>query len=238
VGEGELTKKGEMDTSSAEMVLPNKRRLRGENRTKAQLRADEARREIFKQKWADPVYRERVSEGVQRSLATPKARRRRAKPLRDAWADPEKARKIIQAITVVESTLEARKRMSEIVRAAQSDPELRSRMAEINRKNLTNPNVRKRLSRSGKLAWRGNTTRRRQTSDRSKRLWAEPVLAQHAPDEPRRMGRPPKEELGRRVRELRAGPKPTSWNRIKLILDRDTGEARARSTYRWYARNP
>jgi hypothetical protein len=123
VGEGEVTKKGEMDTSSIEMVLPNKRRLRGENRTKGQLRGDEAKREIFKQKWADPVYRARVSEGVQRGLATPKARQRRAKPLRDAWANPEKARRIIQTLTEVESTSEARKRMSEIVRAAQSDPE-------------------------------------------------------------------------------------------------------------------
>ena len=51
-------------------------------------------------------------------------------------------------------------------------------------------------------------------------------------------GRPKNEQVRRRVLQLRAATPPTSWNRVKLILDRETGERRSLSTYRGYAENP
>jgi hypothetical protein len=52
----------------------------------------------------------------------------------------------------------------------------------------------------------------------------------------KKIGRPPNAQLKQRVRELRATA--TSWTRVKMILDRETGMKRALSTYRDYAENP
>ncbi len=106
----------------------------------------------------------------------------------------------------------------------------------------------KRLRRSKKAWWKKNPDRRALQGEKMRTLRhaelikvaeAERILAQQRPpDEARPIGRPPNTELERRVRELRATkPKPTSWARLKMILDRETGQPRAQSTYRGYAEN-
>ena len=79
------------------------------------------------------------------------------------------------------------------------------------------------------------TARKKLAEAEAAKSVVERTLASRTPAEARPIGRPRNEELARRVRELKAAGK--SWGQVKMILDHETSEQRALSTYRGYAEN-
>jgi hypothetical protein len=234
--------------------LPDKKR---NHISDARRRADAANRATMKHRWADPDYQKIMSESSRQSWEDLEIRQRRSDGIRRSWADPKVREKRLDGQRRSSMRPEVRERRSAASKRNWANPELHKRhseaikqglakagvrkhMSEAIKRGLAKPGVRKRMSSSAKRRVANSpgfieklraARECRDNERRAKLEEAERILALHVPEE-RPIGRPRNLELGRRVRELRAGR--ISWGRLKVILDHETGLKRSVSTYRGY----
>lgn len=152
------------------------RRKRHSNAIKRSLAAPEIRRrksEASKRSWADPVVRERRINGLKRSLADPAVRRRRSESTKRFYADPVVRRRAGDRMRNLLADPTIRRRMSEGLKRMLADPVKRQRHCDALRHALADPEVRRRQTEGIKRSWVNADARRKQTSERNKKVWAE-----------------------------------------------------------------
>jgi hypothetical protein len=177
-----------------------------------------AHEERGKRRWKDPDYRARMTAHLRQMGQLPHIREKRRATGERLANDP--SYKKAQGEKSRQHWAEAGRRK-------------RARWAKNIQRGLSKPEVRQAISEKSKQYWASHKAE----LEGLRQSVANSGNSAGGHGAKRSVGRPANEHLRRRVRELRATNPPTSWGRIKVVLDYEMGKKRSLSTYRDYAEN-
>jgi hypothetical protein len=109
--------------------------------------------EHTKRMWADPGYRAKVMQALQRAHSDPANKAHKSALAKRMWADPEKRAERIKAILEANADPVRNQKISESLREYYQNPEARKYISETVKKALDNPETRQRKSKSSASMW-------------------------------------------------------------------------------------